>query len=85
MSFVPNFGKDKVYSWNDKLRFGKYKDRPVSEVLKEDPSYILWALDTVPHFAVSLEVEIHLDQLDLNTKNESDYYGDFIDPYDFTD
>ena len=76
--------KDSLYNFNDELRFGKYKGKLVSEVLKEDPSYIRWALDNVSHFAVSLEVEIYLDQLDLNTKNENDYYGDFIDPYDFT-
>ena len=76
--------KDSLYGFNDELRFGKYKGKLVSEVLKEDPSYIRWALDNIPSFAVTLAVETHLDQLDLNTENENDYYGDFIDPYDFT-
>jgi len=30
---------------NDTLRFGKHKGKLLKEIMKEDPSYIKWALD----------------------------------------
>jgi hypothetical protein len=38
---------------SDIMGFGKYKELTVKEVLDEDPSYLVWARDTIDWFNIS--------------------------------
>ena len=39
------------------MTFGKYKGRPVMEIIDVDPSYIRWALDNTGHAFTQEEIE----------------------------
>lgn len=58
---------------DDKLSFGKYKDRTVAEVLQINPQYIWWAHHTVSFFSISDELhewmcERYMFDADFDTK-----------------
>lgn len=36
-------------SINDKFDFGQYRDEPIKEILKTNPSYILWVQENTKH------------------------------------
>lgn len=46
----------KQFDFDDRLMFGKYLGKTVSQIITEEPTYILWALDNVAHFAVTEQV-----------------------------
>lgn len=39
---------------NNKLGFGKYKGSTIEEVLKKDASYIVWCIENIKYFKLSL-------------------------------
>lgn len=41
-----------AYDLDTLLDFGKHRGRPVEDVLEDDPSYLLWALENVHRFEV---------------------------------
>ena len=52
---IPNVNMDEVFpvhKADDKLSFGRYKGKTFLEVYKENPKYLLWLMDTDPHFKI---------------------------------
>jgi hypothetical protein len=39
------------------LRFGKYRDKTIEEILELDPSYIEWCTETIDDFVLDKETE----------------------------
>jgi hypothetical protein len=46
---------------SDRLRFGKYEGELLSTVIRKDPSYILWCMDSLDDFTLDWEAERELD------------------------
>jgi hypothetical protein len=57
------------------LWFGKYKEKLLGEIIKEDPKYVSWCLDK-EIFKVSGYLKDHIDKLVIEERieNESDWY-----------
>lgn len=51
-----------VLDLDDELPFGKYKGRPLRDVIEDDPGWIQWAIENISTFAVSDGVIEQLDE-----------------------
>ena len=45
----------KIYALDDKLEFGKHKDKTLREVIKEDWGWVEWAIDQSEHFFCDID------------------------------
>ena len=43
----------KTYERGDRLRFGKYKDEFIEDVIIEEPEYIQWCVENLDNFLLS--------------------------------
>lgn len=84
-SFVENTIKKKELE--SILTFGKYKGKTIQDVLSTNPSYLIWAHDTISWF--KLKEEIYDEAVDASYKEKMNYYIENfdwgVDPYDFMD
>ncbi len=46
---------DRFYKLADRFTFGKYKDETIEDVIRADPTYLTWCLNTVGGFAIDIE------------------------------
>ena len=51
-----------IYDLDTPLGFGKYKGQPVEDVLTEDPSYLLWAMENVASFEVDKALQDEIER-----------------------
>lgn len=51
----------KVYGLNDRLTFGKHKDKLVKMIIRNDPEYILWCLENIDGFELDVDAEDALE------------------------
>jgi len=75
-----------VKKLDSELTFGKYIGQTVHQVLHKDPSYIVWAHDTIEWFKV--ESAIYEEASDGADEQKRQYLIDnldYIDYYDFCD
>ena len=47
--------KQGCYDLNSRLNFGRHRGVTLSEIIHEDPSYIVWAINNITGFAISDE------------------------------
>ena len=57
---------------NNKFVFGKYKNRDIYEILKDNPSYIKWCLNNIQEFKDEIPQDIYNK---LYPKHNEDSYG----------
>ncbi len=53
----------KIYEWNDKLEFGKYKGIHLDEAFQKDPGYIEKCLIEHADFSITADTRKHLEDL----------------------
>ena len=41
----------------DKIPFGKYKDKTIKEIIKQDPQYIYWACENIQWLALTTKAQ----------------------------
>lgn len=58
-----------MYQLTTKLSFGKYQGKTLHRVIKQDPDYVLWALDNVDSFDIDEEatevLNMELDDIEF--------------------
>ena len=64
------------------LTFGKYKEETVEEVLKKDPSYLVWAADNIEWF--ELDKKIYNKAKRISTAEPKFSGWDEVDAYEKT-
>jgi len=66
--FLGTETKVRVFGLNNRLNFGKHRDKLVSTLIREEPGYLEWALDNLEWFTLSdgaaRELDWKLDQED---------------------
>lgn len=45
-----------IYKLTDTMTFGKHKGKRIEQILEDDPTYIRWALNSIPNFEMLKEV-----------------------------
>ena len=89
----------KPYGMDTVMGFGMYKDYRVRDVLDEDPSYLIWAYETIADFGLDEDiywkateaVEDNIDRVfrrNILSILRDQYIDDaegYIDPYDYCD
>lgn len=55
-----------VYSLDDVIDFGKYKNKTIREIIDDDPDYIEWALDETDNFGFDLDLEAYYYYQDIH-------------------
>lgn len=75
----------KVYSLDDKLEFGKHKNKTIQHVIDVEYSYITWCLNNIPDFGLDqialkeLESVISYKRLFKSSKRKNKkYYKSYI-------
>jgi len=63
---------DYVFSRNAVVHFGKYKGKKVKQILDIDPSYLVWAKNTIPWF--NLREDILNDAIERTFSERVGYY-----------
>lgn len=52
-----------VYGLETKLNFGaQHKGETIEDIIEDDPSYLLWAIDTIEWFELDDEAEEELEK-----------------------
>lgn len=58
--FPPPLRPRHVLGLDDEMPFGKHKGKQISDLLDDDPRYLLWAYNEIPDFALTDEAEHEL-------------------------
>lgn len=66
-----------VLGKNDKMTFGKYKGKTISEIAEENPGYIVWLDEKVK--TISIDQKIVADCEEMTDDDIFDYDFDFGD------
>ena len=84
---MTTFAKSKVYVYNkdSSLHFGKYKGSTVGDVLKSDPSYIVWCFDNIKFFKVDYDLKVEIDSCREMVINSRRSYIVPFNPTDYPD
>lgn len=86
MSYKPNRSsrtdnKSKMFTKESVLEFGKHKGETVEDVLKYDPSYLVWCIENLKWFDVDTVLDDEIYERDSLT----DGYCSLSDPYLYDD
>jgi len=56
MATLGDLIKQSQKDYNYVFLYGKYKGKLITEIIEEDPGYILWASENIPSFNPTAEV-----------------------------
>lgn len=66
-----DLSKKKIWGINDLITFGKYKGSKVKDVMKDEPSYLIWCQDNVEFFELDEDLLLQCEEAVERRKNKS--------------
>lgn len=58
-----DFSRKRIWGINDILSFGKYKGSTIKDVIKEEPSYLIWCQNNVGWFELDEDLLLRCEEL----------------------
>lgn len=70
--------KNKTFTIDDIITFGRYKGEYISDIIKDDPNYLAWCIDSIDWF----DVDAYLEELIYeSTYWDEDYFQENEEVY----
>lgn len=66
-----DLSKKHIWGLNDVLSFGKYKGSTIKDVIKEEPSYLIWCQQNVGWFELDEDLLLKCEELVEQSKNRN--------------